>query len=52
MEEDVGATVELFVYDLTKGMAHLMSQMLLGEWCYMCVVTAVDVYIIHKSTEI
>jgi hypothetical protein len=31
MEEDIGATVELFVYDLTKGMARMMSQMLLGE---------------------
>jgi len=31
MEEDIGATVELFVYDLTKGMAHMMSQMLLGR---------------------
>jgi hypothetical protein len=43
MEEDIGATVELFVYDLTKGMAHMMSQMLLGEWCCICVVTAVEV---------
>jgi hypothetical protein len=43
MEKDIGATVELFVYDLTKGMARMMSQMLLGEWFYMCVVTAVEV---------
>jgi hypothetical protein len=31
MEEDIGTTVELFVYDLTKGMARTMSNMLLGE---------------------
>jgi hypothetical protein len=31
MEEDIGATVEVYVYDLTKGMAHMMSQMVLGE---------------------
>lgn len=31
MEDDVGATVELFIYDLTKGMARMMSQMLLGR---------------------
>ncbi|XP_069683479.1 uncharacterized protein [Periplaneta americana] len=31
MEDDVGATVELFIYDLTKGMARMMSQMLLGH---------------------
>jgi hypothetical protein len=24
-------------------MARMMSQMLLGEWCYVCVVTAVEV---------
>jgi hypothetical protein len=31
MEEDIGATVELFMYDLTKGMARMMSQTLLSE---------------------
>jgi hypothetical protein len=31
MEEDIGATVEVYVYDLTKGMARMMSQMVLGE---------------------
>jgi hypothetical protein len=31
MEEDIGATVEVYVYDLTKGMARMMSQMILGE---------------------
>ncbi|XP_063240536.1 uncharacterized protein LOC134541218 isoform X2 [Bacillus rossius redtenbacheri] len=29
-EEDVGAPVQLYVYDLTKGMAAMMSQALLG----------------------
>lgn len=41
MDEDIGAAVELFVYDLTKGMARMMSQMLLGECCCLCVLTAV-----------
>jgi hypothetical protein len=31
MEEDIGATVEVYVYDLTKGMARMMSQMVIGE---------------------
>jgi hypothetical protein len=31
MEEDIGTTVELYMYDLTKGMGRMMSQMLLGE---------------------
>jgi hypothetical protein len=31
MEDDIGATVEAYVYDLTKGMARMMSQMVLGE---------------------
>ena len=28
---DEGTTVEVFVYDLTKGMAAMMSQMLIGN---------------------
>jgi len=41
MEEDIGATVELFMYDLTKGMARMMSQTLLSEWYYLCILTVV-----------
>ncbi|KAJ9585616.1 hypothetical protein L9F63_002586, partial [Diploptera punctata] len=31
MEEDDGTSVELYVYDLTKGAARVMSQMFLGR---------------------
>lgn len=41
MEEDIGATVEVYVYDLTKGMARMMSQMVLGEWHHLCILAAV-----------
>jgi hypothetical protein len=34
MEDDIGATVEVYVYDLTKGMACMMSQMVLGEYVF------------------
>lgn len=29
--EEVGTTVELYIYDLTNGMAAMMSQILIGE---------------------
>ena len=29
--EEMGTTVELFVYDLTNGMAAMMSKVLIGE---------------------
>ena len=31
MDEDIGTSVELYVYDLTKGAARFMSQMILGK---------------------
>ena len=31
--DELGTTVEVFVYDLTKGMAAMMSQMLIGKFC-------------------
>lgn len=30
--EDVRTTVELYIYDLTKGMAKIMSPMLIGKY--------------------
>ncbi len=27
-------TVEVYIYDLTQGMARVMSQMILGEWLF------------------
>lgn len=30
-EEDMRTTVELYIYDLTKGMAAIMSSMLIGK---------------------
>lgn len=30
-EEDIRTTVELYIYDLTKGMAAMMSQLLIGK---------------------
>lgn len=33
--EDVRATVELYIYDLSKGMASMMSNILIGELQYL-----------------
>lgn len=30
-EEDIRAAVELYIYDLTKGMAAMMSSLLIGK---------------------
>lgn len=34
--EDVRAAVELYIYDLSKGMAATMSELVIGKSIYLC----------------